>query len=337
MFSTMSYSQDSDAVMLKLKNVKELFEMDLITKHEYDSISNKLKDLILSQKVNSNDSENNSIIITTENNELNNLDDSKKLESDFKPIFSFDELYSNDFIYQGRVIKEKGYGGVLVSSSLREIRRSDGKYFIFDISVSNDTDKTFNFTTDNISAVIYAKNGKKLEIKALTRKQYMKIKKNRQNLRAGLLAVSAGLNAASAGYSNSQTNAYGSASYSGSSNSNTRVYGSTSGYLGNLNTRTNSSGRVYGSSTSYTTSYDGGAAYAASQNEQAKLNAFVAASEENKRRWNEEYLRNNTMTPKASVSGLLNIKYYKAVRLDLIVTTNGYDYVFEWDPNEAEN
>ena len=124
---------------------------------------------------------------------------------------------------------------------------------------------------------------------------------------------------------------------SGSSNSNTRVYGSTSGYLGNLNTRTNSSGRVYGSSTSYTTSYDGGAAYAASQNEQAKLNAFVAASEENKRRWNEEYLRNNTMTPKASVSGLLNIKYYKAVRIDLIVTTNGYDYVFEWDPNEAEN
>lgn len=328
MFLTTSYSQDSDDVILKLKTVKELFEMDLITKYEYDSISNKLKEIILSQKVNSNDSE---------NNELNNLDDTTKLESDLKPRFSFNQLYSNDFIYQGRVIKEKGYGGVLVSSSLREIRRSDGKYFIFDISVSNDTDKTFNFTTNNISAIIYAKNGKRLKIKALTRKEYMKIKQRRQNLREGLMAFSAGLSAASAGYSSSQTNTYGSASYSGYSNSNTRVYGSTSGYLGNFNTTTNSSGSLYGSSTSYTNSYDGAAAYAASQNEQAKLNAFIAASEENKRRWNEDYLRNNTMTPKASISGLLNVKYYRAVRIDLIVTTNGYDYVFEWDPREAEN
>jgi hypothetical protein len=330
---TTCYSQDSGNVMAKLKSVKELFDMDLITKEQYDSISNKLKDLILSQKTDSN----NSIIKSANNNDENNLNLSKTLESDSKPRFSFDKQYSNEFIYQGRMIKEKGYGGVLVSSSLREIRRSDGKYFIFDISISNDSNKTINFTTNNISAVIYAKNGKRLKIKALTRKQYMKIKQRRQNLRAGLMAFSAGLNAASAGYSNSQTNSYGSASYSGSSNSNTNIYGSTSGYLGRFETNTTSSGNIYGSSSSYTTSYDGAAAYAASQNEQAKMNAFISASNEAKRRWNEEYLRNHTLTQQESISGLLNVKYYRAVRVDLIVTTNGYDYVFEWDPNDVEN
>ena len=71
------------------------------------------------------------------------------------------------------------------------------------------------------------------------------------------MAFSAGLNAASAGYSSSQTNSYGSANYSGSSNSSTDVYGSSSGYLGSFDTNTRSSGSIYGQSSSYTTNYDG--------------------------------------------------------------------------------
>lgn len=326
-------SQQTDDLMSKLKNVKELFEMDLISEKDYDSISSYLVSLIVNSKSD----------LEIKNNDLqfddNNIEkeNSNELEEDNKLNFSFDELYSNEFIYNGRMIKERGFGGVLVSTSLREVRRNDGKYYIFDISISNNSDKILNFTTDNINAIIYANNGKSIKIKALTRKEYMKIKQRRQNLREGLLAISAGLNAASAGYSSSETNTYGSASYSGSSNSSTDVYGSNYGYLGSFDTNTRSSGTIYGSSTSYTTSYDGGAAYAASQNEQAKLNAFIQASEENKRRWNEEYLRNHTLNPKESISGLLNVKYYKSKRVDLVITTNDYDYVFQWDPDDAEN
>ncbi len=326
-----SFSQSNDAIVSKLKNVKELLEMDLITQDEFDSISKNLVELIM----NSNNSSN---IAEKENKKTNDLD--LRVPNDYKNSeklnFSFNDVYSNEFIYNGRMIKEVGFGGVLVSTSLREVRRSDGKYYIFDVSVSNDSDKTVNFTTNNIHAVVY-RNGKASKIKALTRKQYMAIKKRRQNLREGLLAFSAGLNAASAGYSSSQTNSYGSANYSGSSNSSTDVYGSSSGYLGSFNTNTRSSGSVYGQSSSYTTSYDGSAAYAASQNEQAKLNAFIQASNENKRRWNEEYLRNHTLYPKESISGLLNVKFYRTNRVDLVITTNNYDYVFEWDPNDAEN
>ena len=326
-------SQHTDELMSKLKNVKELFEMDLISEKDYDSISTYLVDLIMNNKSELEIKNQDSRFVT------NNLEqqNSNEVEEENKLNFSFDELYTNEFIYNGRMIKELGYGGILVSTSLREVRRNDGKYYIFDISISNNSKEILNFTTDNINAIIYAKNGKSINIKGLTRKEYMKIKKRRQNLREGLLAFSAGLNAASAGYSSSETNTYGSASYSGSSNSNTNVYGSNYGYLGSFDTNTRSSGTIYGSSSSYTTSYDGAAAYAASQNEQAKLNAFIQASEENKRRWNEEYLRNHTLNPQETISGLLNVKYYKSNRVDLVITTNDYDYVFQWDPNDAEN
>ncbi len=330
LFTTdISFGQSNDELMTKLKNVKELLDMDLISQREFDSISENLVGLIINSSTTSDPNESNvNKVLNQENPEVNN--DSKKIK------FSFSDLYSNEFIYNGRMIKEIGFGGVLVSTSLREVKRSDGKYYIFDISVSNNSDKTINFTTDNINAVVY-RNGKASKIKALTRKEYIAIKNRRQNLREGLMALSAGLNAASAGYSSSQTNTYGSASYSGSSNSSTDVYGSSYGYLGSFDTSTRSSGTLYGQSSSYTTSYDGSAAYAASQNEQAKLNAFHKESEENKRRWNENYLRNNTLFPKQSISGLLNVKYFRTNRVDLVITTNNYDYVFEWDPNDAEN
>ena len=327
LFANVSFSQTNEVLISKLKNIKELLEMDLISQNEFDSISKNLVEQIMdfstdsNSKTTLNDSNSKTLVDSNESNNLN---------------FSFDDLYSNEFIYNGRMIKELGFGGILVSTSLREVRRSDGKYYIFDVSVSNNSDKTLNFTTNNINAVVY-RNGKASKIKALTRKDYMAIKKRRQNLREGLMAFSAGLNAASAGYSNSQTNSYGSANYSGSSNSSTDVYGSSYGYLGSLNTTSRSSGTIYGQSSSYTTNYDGAAAYAASQNEQAKLNAFIQASEENKRRWNEEYLRNHTLYPKESISGLLNVKYYRTNRVDLVITTNNYDYVFQWDPNDAEN
>ncbi len=332
-FITPCLSQQSDELISKLKNVKELLEMDLISQMEYDSVSSYLVNLIMNTKSELETINQNSQLVD------NNLEQQNIVEAEEKNElnFSFDELYANEFIYNGRMIKEQGFGGILVSTSLREVRRNDGKYYIFDISISNNSNETLNFNTSNINAIIYAKNGKSIKVKALTRKEYMKIKQRRQNLREGLMALSAGLNAASAGYSSSETNSYGSARYSGSSNSNTNVYGSNYGYLGSFDTNTRSSGTIYGSSTSYTTSYDGSAAYAASQNEQAKLNAFIQASEENKRRWNEEYLRNHTLNPKETISGLLNVKYYKSNKVDLVITTNDYDYIFEWDPNDAEN
>ena len=46
--SLLAFSQTSKQAMEKLKNIKQLLDMDLITKSEFDSISNKK--IILSNK-----------------------------------------------------------------------------------------------------------------------------------------------------------------------------------------------------------------------------------------------------------------------------------------------
>tara|TARA_A100000164_G_scaffold182994_1_gene162581 strand:- start:624 stop:1451 length:828 start_codon:yes stop_codon:yes gene_type:complete len=241
----------------------------------------------------------------------------------------------NEFFYEGRLIKQLSKNNITVTSSLRQVQRNDGKYFTFDISVSNNTNSDITLLTNRIKATIFSKNQRKsIEIPALTRKEYLKIKKRRQNMRTGLIAFAGGMSAASAGQKSSTTNTNSYATYSGTANTNASAYGNGGYAYGNATT--NYSGNAYGSSTSTTNSYDGAAAYAASQNEAAKLNAFVAASEEAKKRWNDEYLKNHTLTPQETTSGLINIKYLKTNRIILDITINNYIFLFDWDPNDSE-
>ena len=332
---TLSFSQDDNQIINKIKDLKELLDMNVISQKEYDSLTKILVNNLVNQKstvtlVNQNDS--------FELNKPEELSDNIPLETnDDKLVFEFDKVYRNQFMDQGRTIKEVGFGGILVSTSLRSVYRDDGKYYIFDVSVGNNSGQPVDFYTNTIKAQIFHSSGKSIFKNALTSKQYQRIKNNRQNLRSALIGISAGLNAASAGYSTSSTYSSGNAYISGNTNSNTSIYGSYSNYLGSLDTSTRFSGNVYGSSSSYTTNYDGAAAYAASQNEQAKLDAFINASEEAKRKWNDVYLKNDTVYPLETTSGLINIPYLKAVRVDLIIPINGYDYIFEWMPGESAN
>jgi len=153
-------------------------------------------------------------------------------------------------------------------------------------------------------------------------------------MRTGLIAFAGGMSAASAGQKTSTTNTNSYATYSGTANTNASAYGSGGYAYGNATT--NYRGNAYGSSTSTTNTYDGAAAYAASQNEAAKLNAFVAASEEAKKRWNEEYLKNHTLNPQETTSGLINVKYYKTNRIILGIIINNLIFSFDWDPNDSE-
>lgn len=269
------------------------------------------------------------------------------------PLFSagqdFDKNQSNSisrssmYYYEGRLIKEINKNNIIVTSSLRQIQRNDGKYYTFDVSVSNNTNNQVTLITKGINSEIFSKKGNKsIIVPALTRKEYLKIKKRRQNLRTGLMAFAGGMSAASAGYSSSTTTTNANASYSGTSNTNSTAnayaYGSGGYAYGNAsgNSTTNYSGNIYGSSTSTTQSYDGAAAYAASQNEAAKMNAFIQASESAKKRWNNDYLKNHTLLPQETTSGLINIKYYKSPKIILRIPVNGEFYFFEWSPEESE-
>jgi len=236
----------------------------------------------------------------------------------------------------GRLIKEITKNGITVSSSLRAIQRNDGKYYTFDVAVINESDNKITFLTNKIYANIYSRfNNKSLQVKALTRKDYLKIKGRRQNLRMGLMAMSGAMAASNAGnsYSNSRTNTYG--SVSGNVKTDFNAYGSNgSSVYGNVNTDIN--GTYRGTSTTSTNSYNGAAAYAASQNEAAKLERFAQQSREAKSRWNDEYLKNNTLDKFESTSGLINIKYYKSDNIELLIDVNGILYIFPWSPDESE-
>lgn len=256
-------------------------------------------------------------------------------------LFSFSlfsqqqETSFNEYFYQGRLIKEIEQNNIVVSSSLRQVQRNDGKYYTFDISVTNNTDRNVTLLTKTIEAEIFSPNGKKsILVPALTRKEYLKIKERRKNFRTGMMALAGGMSAASAGYSSSTTttNSYG--NYSGTANTNANAYGNGGYAYGNATT--NYSGNIYGSSTSTTNSFDGAASYAASQNEQAKMNAFLKASKEAQARWNDEYLKNHTMIPNEIISGLINIKFYKSKRVILKVAIEKLNFEFEWDPEDSE-
>ena len=66
------------------------------------------------------------------------------------------------------------------------------------------------------------------------------------------------------------------------------------------------------------------------------MSAFIQASESAKKRWNEDYLKNHTLLPLETISGLINIKYYKSPKIILRIPVNGELYVFEWSPDESE-
>ena len=262
---------------------------------------------------------------------------------------NFDNNQSNKlnrstmYYHEGRLIKEINKNNLTVTSSLRKIQRNDGKYYTFDVSVINNTNHQVTLITKGISLEIFSKKGNKsIIVPAVSRKDYLKIKKRRQNLRTGLMAFGAGMSAASAGYSSSTTTTNANAYYSGTSNtnSNANAYAYGSGGYGYANatgtSTTNYSGNIYGTATSTTQSYDGSAAYAASQNEAAKINAFLQSSEAAKKRWNNDYLKNHTLLPQETTSGLINIKYYKSPRMILTIPIDGKLYVFEWSPDESE-
>ena len=50
-----------------------------------------------------------------------------------------------------------------------------------------------------------------------------------------------------------------------------------------------------------------------------------------------KYIKNNTLSPKESMSGLLNVEYKKGVLVELTIVTGDIQFVFKWDPEDSQN
>ena len=252
---------------------------------------------------------------------------------------------SEEFI-SGRIVKTLEDVEMQVSTCLRKVGRNDGKYFTFDVYITNKGDaKTFR--TKNFKAFVETKKKGFVETDVLTRKEYIEKKEKKQKLRNALAAYAAAVNAENAGTKTSQTNTYSSGysqtNISGTVDTDTDVtaYGSGGVAYGNVQSRSNinATASTYSSesSTSQTTEYDGAAAYAAAQNEQRKLQEYMAAARQERTKWNEDYLKDNTIYQNETKRGLINVKYKKGKLIRFVVQIENLDYVFDWDPEDAEN
>lgn len=242
----------------------------------------------------------------------------------------------NEEYIDGRLVKHQSINGVSVSTSLRSVARNDGKYYMFDISITNGSGQTLTVKPGDFRALINTRKG--LEpARVLTRKEYLKIKKRRENLRVGLMAFAGAMNAASAGYSSSQTNYSGSAHGTSRTNGSATVNGSYGQRLGSVDYSSTTNSSAYYSGSSRTTSYNGGVAYAAQQNEARKLAAFQDASAEARRNWNDAYIKNNTLSHLESMSGFVNVKFKRSNLCRIAVIIQGEKFVFDWNPADAEN
>ena len=247
------------------------------------------------------------------------------------PYLTFSQ--SEEYL-DGRLIKTLTISNIDVSTSLRAIQRSDGKYYTFDISISNGSNMTKVVKVKDFTATIIDKKGKESELEVLSNKEYQEKKKKRGNFRAIMKAMGGASAAAGAGTSTSTTNASATANTYGSSNTRASAYGSGGWASGSSNTNFNASTNV--NATSTTTSVDGAAVYAAQQNEERKLREFQAAQAAAKAKWNDAYIKSNTLDPLETMSGLLNVKFAKGVEIIINVKVQDIDFVFVWDPEDSE-
>lgn len=219
-------------------------------------------------------------------------------------------------------VQQKGLVLTIGVSALKQY----GKYYSIYMDLKNYSGKSVLFSLDNVKACGYVvketkKDGTKIEeipLDILSAMDYDSKVKRRQAWNNFFVGLGQGLAAASAGYSSSTT------TYSGSSNTKVRAsvyspYSSAHGYGSSYTT-------AHG--VAHTTSYDGSAAYWASQQAAANTAAYASSQESIRESLNEGYVKTNTIKHLVEYSGFFNIAYKKVDRLKLVFKINGADYPF---------
>jgi len=174
-----------------------------------------------------------------------------------------------------------------------------GSYYEAFITIENGSGNQFDFDPSYITAS-FDLDGKISEAEILSYNDYIKKVKRRQAWTAAFTAFAEAAAATSAGYSSSNLNAYA----QGSNGKSVSVHASS-------------------------TSYNGAATYAASQNAANNVGQMLNQQYDIKRNISEGYLKINTVFPNSRLIGFINIKQENADHILLNVPVNGKVYHFE--------
>ena len=175
-----------------------------------------------------------------------------------------------------------------------------GRYYEAFVTIENGSGNQFDFDPTDITASLSLK-GKVEEGEVYSYNDYIKKVNRRQAWSTAFTAFAEVAAASSAGYSSSTTNAYG----------------------------ITSSGRLV-SAHATTTSYNGAATYAATQNAANNLSQMAGQQYEIKRNISEGYLKLNTIFPNSRIIGFVNITFDSADKIYLNIPVNGKVYHFEF-------
>jgi hypothetical protein len=202
-------------------------------------------------------------------------------------------IYQNDQPVQFYLIN-----GLTVAVKL-STKQIYGNYYEAYVTIENGTDNQFNFDPSYITASL-EDGGEVKEGEVLIFKDYDKKVKRKQTWTAAFSAFAEFAAATTAGYSSTTNNAYAKASNGKS-----------------LSVQAKS------------TTYNGAAQYAATQNAANNVSTLVDRQYEIRQTISEGYLKLNTIFPYSRLVGFINIKYHKADHLLLNVPVNGKVYHFE--------
>ena len=187
--------------------------------------------------------------------------------------------------------------GLIVGLTNHEFKDSYGKNYQIGIFISNNRDTALTFDPERVFADLLSNKGDTISLEVYTNEKLQKKIKRSQAWAMALYGLSAGINAATVGY----TTTYG-ASYS--------------------------NGYAY---TSINRTYNANAAHQANMATNMQMQALGKSMDNDRAIIEKGYLKQNTINPGDAIVGYMNIKHKKGKRLLVSLNFNDCEFSYLWD------
>lgn len=188
--------------------------------------------------------------------------------------------------------------GITVGMTNEEFKDDYGKYYQISFFISNNQDSTLTFNPEEVFADLLSNKGDTISLEVYTNEKFQKKIKKAQTWAMILYGFSAGLNAASAGYTTTYSTSY-----------------SPNGY-------------AY---TSINNSYDANAAYQANMAANMQLQTLGDRMKNDRVVREQGYLKLNSIHPGDAIIGYMNIKHKKGKQLLVSINIGARTFSYLWD------
>lgn len=188
--------------------------------------------------------------------------------------------------------------GLTVGMTNIELNDDYGKYYQVGLFINNNQDSILTFDPEEVFADLISNKGDTISLEVYTNEEFQKKIEKAQTLAMVLYGFSAGLNAASAGYTTTYSTTY------------------------------SPNGHVY---TSINNSYNTNAAHQANMEANKQLRTLADRMKYDQVVSEQGYLKRNTIHPGDSIMGYMNIKHKKGKRLLVSINIGERTFSYLWN------